>query len=134
MVKFFFVSDFYAKKEIPFLGEDMAKVKVIYPNGVTRVKYKTTIAGPSEQTPGKVKQSAFANRVYYKPSLRKVVIRHPGVLRVSEDVRKINEQLRALAGKPQHPSVQCGGMSWAERIKCLKVKMKEAIKPVTEIM
>ena len=112
----------------------MAKVEVTYPTGVTRVKYKTTRAGPAEQTYGKVKQNAFANRVYYKPSLRKPVIRHPGVLRVSEDVRKINEQLRKLAKTPEHPSFKCGGLSWPERIKCLKTEMKKAIKPVAEIL
>ena len=112
----------------------MAKYEVTYPTGVTRVKYKTTRAGPAVQTPGKVKQTAFANRVYYKPSLRKAVIRHPGVLRVSEDVRKINAQLAALAGKKEHPSFKCGGLSWPERIKCLKKEMKKVIKPVAEIL
>lgn len=112
----------------------MAKVEVTYPTGVKRVKYVTKKAGKVEQTYGKVKQSAFANRVYYKPSLRHPVIRNPGVLRVSDDVRMINEQLRKLARTPEHPSFKCGGLSWRERIACLKAEMKKAIKPVAEIM
>lgn len=112
----------------------MAKVEIKYPTGVTRVKYVLTKAGPKVTTPGKVKQTAFNNRVYYKPSLAKPVIRTKGVDRVSEAVRKINEQLRALAKTPEHPSFKCGGLSWRERIACLKKEMKEKIKPVAEIM
>lgn len=112
----------------------MAKYTIAYPTGVTRAKYKTKRAGPAETTVGKVKQSAFNNRVYYKPSLAKPVIRSKGVTRISEDVRAINAQLEALANKPEHPSFACGGLSWRERIACLKKQMKEKIKPVAEVL
>ncbi|MEM2877796.1 MAG: hypothetical protein QXY41_06980 [Thermoproteota archaeon] len=112
----------------------MAKYTVVYPSGVERVKYKTKKAGPKVTTTGKVRQTAFDNRVYYKPSLGKPVIRAKGVTRISEDVRAINAQLRALAGKPEHPSFACGGLSWRERIACLRKQMKEKIKPVAEVL
>ncbi|MCW1312721.1 MAG: hypothetical protein OH338_04825 [Candidatus Parvarchaeota archaeon] len=112
----------------------MAKKPITYPSGLTRVKYITTKSTKTEVKPGKVKQTAFNNRVYYKPSLAKVVIRSKGVTRMSDDVRAINEQLRALAGRPEHPSFKCGGLSWRERIACLRKEMKEKIKPVTEVL
>jgi len=45
------------------------------------------------QTYGHVKQNAFSNRVYFKPSLRKPVIRHPGVIRRSEKVLARNRKI-----------------------------------------
>jgi len=55
------------------------------------------------QTSGHVKQSAFSNRVYHKPSLAKAVIRHPGVLRRSAKVLARNEKVRAAP-----PAAKCG--------------------------
>jgi hypothetical protein len=112
----------------------MAIKTVTYPNGVSRKKYITLKKVPAEQTYGKKKQNAFANRVYYKPSLKKLVIRHPGVFRESENVKKINSVLEGLRGTPEHPSFKCGGTNWRERITCLKKEMKEIVKPIAEVI
>ncbi|MGQ9469768.1 MAG: hypothetical protein ACUVTD_08140 [Nitrososphaerales archaeon] len=111
----------------------MAKYKVVYPAAAV-TKYKTTRVAPSEQTYGKRKMTGFTNRPYYKPSLRKVIMRHPGVLRRSADVLAINAVLKGLAGKPEHPSYKCGGLAWPERIACLKREMAAVIKPVAEVL
>ena len=76
------------------------------------------------RTPGHVEQTAFANRVYYKPSLRKPVIRYPGVFRRSEKVLEINEKLEALRGSDRHPARQCKGLPWDEFVACMSEKMK----------
>ena len=112
----------------------MAYKLITYPTGVERKKYVTIKKVPGVQTYGKRKQTAFANRVYYKPSLRKPVIRHPGVFRESANVRAINKILEDLRGKAEHPSFKCGGLSWAERIKCLKKEMSEIVKPIAEVL
>ncbi len=72
------------------------------------------------QTSGHVKQNAFANRVYYKPSLRKPVIRHPGVMRRSAKVIARNEK---VAASP--PAPKCKGKPWDEFVKCLSEEMKK---------
>lgn len=70
------------------------------------------------QTYGHVKQNAFANRIYYKPSLRKPVIRHPGVMRRSEDVIARNEEVAA-----DPPAPKCEGKPWDEFVTCLSDEM-----------
>jgi len=80
------------------------------------------------QTYGHVKQNAFANRVSYKPSLRKPVIRHPGVMRKSDAVIARNEKLEALEGSDKHPARICAGLLWPEFIECLSDEMKKIMK------
>jgi len=58
----------------------------------------------------------------------RVIARKPGVVRRSEKVLSINEQLENLAGKPDHPATQCKGKPWREFVSCLRTKMKEKIK------
>jgi len=113
----------------------MAKKVVTYTHWKTGepievVKYYTDRKVAPIETRGRVKQTAFDNRVYYKPSLRKPVIRRKGVTRRSANVIDINKQLEALRDSPEHPSRVCGGLPWDERIRCLKAKMKETIHPV----
>ena len=74
------------------------------------------------QTYGRVKQNVFANRTYYKPSLRKPVIRHPGVMRRSKKVLAINEKVRASP-----PASKCKGLPWAEFVACLSKEMKATV-------
>jgi hypothetical protein len=81
------------------------------------------------QTSGHVKQTAFSNRVYNKPSLRKAVIRHPGVLRRSERVLGRNEAVRASP-----PAAKCGkkgpggtATPWDEFITCLSEQMPKGL-------
>ena len=71
------------------------------------------------QTYGHVKQNAFYNRVYFKPTLGKLVIRHPGVNRTSEKVLARNEKVKA---KP--PATACKGLAWDEFVACLSREMK----------
>jgi len=66
------------------------------------------------QTYGRVKQNAFANRIYYKPSLRKPVIRHPGVMRRSLRVIAINKRMAAIK-----PAARCKDKPWDEFTACM---------------
>lgn len=70
------------------------------------------------QTYGHVKQNAFANRLYNKPSLRHLVIRHPGVIRKSDAVLARNEKVRASP-----PAAKCKGLLWDEFVTCLSREM-----------
>lgn len=104
------------------------KVTVEYGEGRRGVKYaaKEKAAEAYVRPAPKVKQTAFANRVYYKPSLAKPVIRWPKVVRRSPYVLAIMSILEGLAGKGiKHPSTYCGGLTWNERIKCLKRQMEK---------
>lgn len=79
------------------------------------------------QTYGRVKQNAFANRAYFKPSLRRVVIRHPGVIRRSEKVLAINAKLEAVKGTPNAPATKCKGKPWDLFVDCLGTEMKSLV-------
>jgi hypothetical protein len=72
------------------------------------------------QTYGHVKQTAFSNRVYHKPSLRKPVIRHPGVMRRSSAVLDRNKKVEASP-----PAPKCKGKAWDDFIACLSDEMKK---------
>jgi hypothetical protein len=86
---------------------------------------------------GRVKQNAFANRVYNKPSLHHVVIRHPGVIRRSEKVVAINAKLEAVKKTPNAPATKCGATleerkrgihkPWPEFISCMRGEMKSLV-------
>jgi hypothetical protein len=77
------------------------------------------------QTYGHKKQNVFSNVVYNKPSLRKPVIRHPGVLRRSPKVLARNEKIRASP-----PASKCGKKGpngtptpWDQFVTCLAKEM-----------
>ena len=72
----------------------------------------------------------WGTKVYFKPAMGRVIARKPGVVRRSEKVLSINEQLENLAGKPDHPATQCKGKPWREFVSCLRAKMKEKITKV----
>lgn len=79
-------------------------------------------------TAGRVRGSAIPGvRVYYKPSLRKIVFRPNNVIRSSDRVIAINEKLEALRGSPNHPAKKCKGKPWGEFIQCLKTEMKTVV-------
>jgi len=110
----------------------MAKYTKVYPTGAKRLKYVTKNFLPTvKRTKGRVQHLPGA-RYFLKPSLGKVLIRKSGVIRRSADVEKINNQLKALKDKENHPCVECAGKPWDEFIKCVSDKMKKVIKPVAE--
>jgi len=57
------------------------------------------------QTPGKVRNVLGIARIYFKPSLGKLIIRKSGVLRTSEAVLSRNEKVRASP-----PATKCKGL------------------------
>ena len=58
-------------------------------------------------TRGRVVNTPWGSRVYYKPKIRKVVFRIPWVTRRSEKVIARNMKLHELAGSPNHPVTAC---------------------------
>jgi len=69
----------------------------------------------------------FGSKVYYKPSMGRIIFRIPGVVRRSEKVLAINAKLEAVAGTPDAPATKCKGKPWREFVKCLKYEMKRLI-------
>lgn len=69
-------------------------------------------------------------KVFYRPTMGKLILRKPGVYRRSKKVLKINEQLEAVAGKPTAPATKCKGRPWKDFVKCLKKEMKALVRPV----
>jgi hypothetical protein len=61
-------------------------------------------------------------RVFYKPSLGKIVFRPTNVIRSSEKVIARNRKLIAVTPKP---ATACKGKPWKEFIKCLSDQMKK---------
>lgn len=64
----------------------------------------------------------FGTKVYYKPSLGKVVFRKPGVLRRSMRVLAINDK---VAANP--PATRCAGRPWKSFVSCLRREMKATV-------
>lgn len=82
-------------------------------------------------TEGRVRGTSVpGTRVFYRPSLGKIVFRPTNVIRSSDRVIDINDELRDLADSPNHPAKICKGRGWKEFIKCMKKEMKKAVKPV----
>lgn len=72
--------------------------------------------------PGKVRHNAFDNRVYWKPTLKRLVVRSTGVNRTSGAVVKRN---KIFAEKAPQMVLACRGQSWDKYIACMKNKAKE---------
>ena len=74
----------------------------------------------------------WGTKVYFKPSMGRVIARKPGVVRRSDNVLAINKQLEDLKGKPEHPATKCKGKpgGWREFVSCLRDEMKRAISKV----
>ena len=93
-------------------------------------------------------------RPYVKPALKyRIIFRKPTVNRVSENVKKINDQLVKAAANKEHPATKCheelkdycvytvaykGGQKetnycripWKKFVACLRKKMKDTIEAV----
>lgn len=69
-------------------------------------------------TAGRVRNMLGISRVYYKPSLGKIVIRKPGVIRRSEAVLARNRKVR-----DNPPAGKCKGKPWPEFVSCLAANM-----------
>ena len=75
-------------------------------------------------TRGRVRGTAIpGTRVYYKPSLRKVVFRPVNVIRSSEKVIAINKKFATIK-----PASACKGLPWDEFVKCLSEQLKGKLK------
>jgi len=96
----------------------MAKYVVKYPNGAVATKYITTeITASPKRTRGKSK--ILGGLVKFIIREGKLVPRYPGVTRRSAKVIDVNDRLKLLKGKTDHPSVQCAGKPWREFLRCL---------------
>ena len=73
-------------------------------------------------TLGHVKSTAFDSRVYYKPSINRLVVRTKGVLRKSKAVSNINDIIAK-----EKPAKKCKGLSMTDFRKCLREKTKSAL-------
>lgn len=72
-------------------------------------------------TAGRVRGTAIpGTRVYYKPSLRKIVFRPTNVIRSSEKVIERNKRFAA-----KKPAVGCKGKPWQQFVKCLSEEAKK---------
>ena len=72
----------------------------------------------------------WGSKIYFKPSMGRVIARKPGVLRKSDDVLAINKVLEDLKGSSDHPATKCKGKpgGWKEFVSCLRDEMKKALK------
>lgn len=80
---------------------------------------------PLGRTYGHVMQNAFQNRIYYKPSIRRIIPRFPGVLRDSKKVIRINERFAEIK-----PAAQCKGKKFTDGSmqRCLREQLKGKLK------
>ena len=76
------------------------------------------------RTYGRVKHTVFDNRVYYKPALKKVVIRTSGVNRTSPKVIERNKMF-----KEKMPGIilACRGQPWDKFISCVSERAIEEL-------
>jgi hypothetical protein len=86
-------------------------------------------------TPGRVINTAIGSRAYFKPSIGKVVLRKPGVIRSSDVVLAVNQILEEMK-KEERPAKKCAGKPWRQFVKCMKEEMKKAVTKdkITEIL
>jgi len=76
-------------------------------------------------TKGRVRTIAGVARMYIKPALGKIVIRKPGVERVSAKVLERNKRAVEAWSGPGGIPATCGGVPWDEFVKCLGKKAEE---------
>ena len=86
-------------------------------------------------TLGRVRGSAIPGvRVYFKPTLGKVIFRPPNVNRTSANVLRINKALIDLKDSPSHPARICGAPKGRRPLRdflsCLSAEMMKVIKPL----
>jgi hypothetical protein len=81
------------------------------------------VLGQKGETGGRVfNMGAVApgTRIYFKPSMPKMIYRKAGVIRKSDKVIARNEK---VAKNP--PASKCKGKPWKEFVKCLSAEMKK---------
>jgi ATP-dependent protease HslVU (ClpYQ) ATPase subunit len=86
-------------------------------------------------TLGRVRGTAIpGTRIYFKPTLGKIVFRPNNVNRTSANVLKINKILIGLAGSASHPATKCGATKGRKPLRmflsCLRKEMMAIIKPL----
>ena len=87
---------------------------------MAKIEYKAGVLDSPIATMGHVKGTAFDSRVYYKPSINRLVIRAKGVLRRSKAVVERNNRVAAAK-----PAKACKGLPMAKFRKCLREQMKK---------
>jgi hypothetical protein len=86
-------------------------------------------------TLGRVRGTAIpGTRIYFKPTLGRIVFRPNNVNRTSANVLKINKSLIALKGSASHPAKICGAAKGRrplrDFLRCLSGEMMKVIKPL----
>jgi len=66
---------------------------------------------------------APGTRIYFKPSMPKMIYRKAGVIRRSDTVLAVNKHFAGIK-----PSTACKGKPWREFVKCLGKELKEGMK------
>ena len=87
---------------------------------MAEIEYKAGVLDSPFTTMGHVKGTAFDSRVFYKPSINKLVIRTKGVLRRSKAVVDRNNKVASVK-----PAKACKGLPMAKFRKCLREQMKK---------
>jgi len=75
-----------------------------------------------QRSPGGVVAPYLGHRIFYKPSLGKVVHRAAGVMRRSKKVIAINKKVAAAP-----PAPKCKGLPWKQFTACLRREMKAVV-------
>ncbi|MEM1532312.1 MAG: hypothetical protein QW599_05660 [Nitrososphaerota archaeon] len=75
------------------------------------------------ETRGRVVNTPYGTRVYWKPTLRKIIFRKPGVNRKSDKVIERNKLVAEVK-----PSKKCKGLPWEKFIVCLRENMPKSPK------
>jgi hypothetical protein len=89
---------------------------------------KKKVGGKKGATRGRVRGTSIpGTRVFYRPSLGKVVFRPTNVIRSSDKVLAINAKLAAVRGTDRAPARQCKGKPWREFVDCLKDAMRSVV-------
>lgn len=101
-------------------------MKILYKKSIDVIHGEGYMPEPKlGATRGRVRGTAIpGTRVYYKPSLRKIVFRPSNVIRSSEKVIAINKKLRAA---PTKPATACKGKPWDEFVACLSEELKKIV-------
>ena len=82
--------------------------------------------GKKGATAGRVRGTSVpGTRIFYRPSLGKIVFRPTNVIRSSDKVLARNEKLARLRGTGNAPPSKCKGRGWKEFVSCLKTEMKK---------
>lgn len=66
-------------------------------------------------------------RVFYRPSMGKVIFRPINVIRSSTAVLAINKKLEDVRGTPRAPATICKGRPWKPFVSCLRTEMKKLV-------